>query len=111
MDTTEAIHYHKELRSQLEQYLSKRRPGSFGLLAVGTDHVCKLGTWLQQEKQYGSELHELHHRFHDVSGRVVRLMMSTQFEAAERMLNTEYTEVETKLLSALDEMHRGAVGE
>jgi hypothetical protein len=113
MDTAEAIKFHTELRYRLEQFLSTKHAASFELFAIGTENVCKMGLWLGPEHKRGEHttLFRLHKEFHDLAGRVVRLIMSTQYEAARRMLDNEYTAVEQRLLSTLDEMHRGVVRE
>lgn len=105
MDTAEAKNTHAAVRNNLNEFALTSR-ASLRLYAISGDTFCKLGEWLQGERKQGrhTELHQLHRDFHDKAGRVMRLIASRQFDAAERMMIEEFTPIEAKLLAMLNEL-------
>lgn len=105
MDTAEAKNTHAAVRNNLNEF-ALTSMASLKMYAVGGDTFCKLGEWLHAEHKQGNhaELHQIHREFHDKAGRVMRLIASKQFEAADRVLREEFTPIETKLLTMLGEL-------
>lgn len=104
MDTAEAKNTHATVRNNLNEF-ALTNIATLQMYAISGDTCCKLGEWLQLERRAGRhlDLHQVHRDFHDKAGRIMRLLSSKQFEAADHMMG-EFISIETKLLTMLGEL-------